>query len=169
MYLLTIDPSIHSAGVALFDVAQGTTHRRSRLIDTQAIKTTEGDWIERLDEVCDEVYGIIGQNRVDLVLIEQPMIFHTGRGAAAANSESIMKLCALVFSIRQMLIDEGVKVKLIPVRKWKGQTPKSITAKRVWKYWGFESDNDDIVDAVGIGDYWIRKHAKLPCPRSQPK
>jgi len=98
-------------------------------------------------------------NQPDRVLIEEPRLFlSTRKGQAASNSSAILKLVAMVYCMAgalKALFTENVV--LVPVQQWKGNVPKEITQKRVLKHWGCKSGDDNITDAVGIGDWYIRK------------
>jgi len=162
MKILSIDPSILSLGIAIFDV--NMRKKSAVLFCTKQIsvpkKLEKAHWIDKLDHMVEAVMikAAVRKSPPDIVLIELPQVFTVGRrGGAAGNSESIMKLSSFVFAVRQELFNYVEVVKLIPVRTWKGQMPKSLTASRVKKHWGFTSQCDDIVDAVGIGNYWIRE------------
>jgi len=164
--ILCIDPSVQSLGWAVFELYEAY----GVLINTGEIKIRKSNWIYRLDFMINQLYKLFILESIDLILIEQPIIYYSGRGAVAANSESIMKLCSFVFAVRQMFLDYfHAEVQLVDVRKWKGQIPKSVTQKRNKKHWNFESDNDDISDAVGIGDWYIRKRMSIGDNRSQLK
>jgi len=174
--LLCIDPSVQSLGWSLSNLYED----HGVLIDVGEIKNTKGTWINRLDIFIDTLHDLFVDSLdvqrsltyhdtpSPLVLIEQPCVYHTGRGAVASNAESIMKLSSFVFALRQMFLDyTEVEVKLITPRIWKGQIKKPITWKRNLKYWAFKSDNHDIQDAVGLADFWIRKHLKIKDLRNE--
>jgi hypothetical protein len=162
MKILAIDPGLISLGYAIFEIIN--SGKIKHLIQMGSIESnTKKDWIKRLDEIVAEVYRLL-DNDTFVVLIELPKIYTIGKkGIAAGNSESIMKLSSLVFSIRQSIRDlrSSVNIKLIPVAVWKGQTPKEITRKRMTKRWGQMPKSNDTVDAVGIGTYYIENMLKL--------
>ena len=70
-------------------------------------------------------------------------------------------LAAADGSLRQGFIEGGVAVELVPVRDWKGSVPKHITLKRIQRAWGWRGMDHNIADAVGIGDWYIRKQLKF--------
>lgn len=120
------------------------------------------DWIRRTDEMVTNVRLI--DDRTDarlVVVIEQPEIFLGGRGQAAANSGDVLKLCATAWSIRQAFVDDGREVMMVPVRTWKGNLPKSVTAARMRKHWGWKGEDHNESDAVGIGDWFVRRKCGL--------
>lgn len=157
--LFCIDPSVCSLGWAYFEYDKD----RGILLEVGGIQHTKHDWIFRLDKAVNELYVLLSKYEPDIVIIEMPAVYHTGDGAVASNSESIMKLSSFVFAVRQMSMDyfHQTMVFLIPVRQWKGQIKKPVTWKRNKQHWNFQSDNHDIQDAVGLGDYWIRKKYKI--------
>ena len=162
--ILCIDPSIRSLGWAVFNLYEDY----GVLVNVGYIKDTKRDWIYRVDAFVNELYDLFADRSLNLILIEQPCVYHTGSGAVASNAESIMKLSSFVFAVRQMFLDYcDAEIKLITPRRWKGTCPKIITKKRISKHWKFESDNDDIIDATGIGDFWIRKKLKIKDLRNE--
>jgi Holliday junction resolvasome RuvABC endonuclease subunit len=48
--------------------------------------------------------------------------------------------------------------RLVPPRAWKGQTTKEITAHRLQKHYGISETEDNCVDAIMIGRWWVRKN-----------
>jgi len=164
--LFCIDPSVQALGWAYFEYNED----HGVLSNIGAIKDTKDTWIYRLDKTVDTLYGLLSSMIPDIVLIEQPAVYHTGSGAVASNAESIMKLSSFVFAVRQMILDyfaDHTEVVLLPVRKWKGVIKKPVTWKRNKQHWNFVSDNHDIQDAVGLGDFWIRKHLKIKDLRNE--
>jgi hypothetical protein len=75
---------------------------------------------------------------------------------AASNSGAIIKLIALVYSIRQLVLSQGKTCYLVPVVKWKGNVPKEVMAKRLSKYYDLTQKTSDEIDAVGIGRWYLR-------------
>lgn len=142
----------------------------ARLMKSGVIRVRDGDWIEALDDMVLRVEGLVRWcesdepvRRCDVVVIEQPDHYSGGVGEAARNSSAILKLMGLVFAIREMArrhtdaFGESPEVVLAPVRAWKGTTPKKITQLRVGRWWGWEGKDHNEADAVGIGDWYMRK------------
>jgi hypothetical protein len=166
-YLVCVDPSIKALGFAVFkktDAFWATW----KLVTSTGIKLKNKDrgnplsWVDRVDEMTSMVMDLLLdatsgiENAADaMLLIELPDY----RTDAASNTGSIEKLVAFVFTLRAMA-SSFCKVTLVPVRKWKGNTPKSITQARVAKHWNWSGRDHNEADAVGIGDWAIRK-AKL--------
>jgi len=80
-----------------------------------------------------------------------------------------LKLNACVFTLRQMIVSRNYKtpatkiakskvtVMLVPVNKWMGNRPKHVTKKRVEKHWNLTRADHNETDALGIGDWFVRK------------
>jgi hypothetical protein len=91
------------------------------------------------------------------VVVEMPYV-HAGRiGNVASRSGAILKLGFFVALVTQAFRGVGVPVELVTPRFWKGQAPKTVTQKRVYQVWGVgEGYPDDEIDAIGIGDWFVR-------------
>lgn len=153
--VLCIDPSTRALGWAIFEARDTIGHdgvftqHSAKLTMWGALKQRGGTiagedggdaWIRRLDAMVADLRSLQAKFQCDVVLIEQPDHYSSGRGEAAKNSSAILKLIALVFAARQALTDDGdgeVAVILVPVRKWKGTVPKEITQRRVFVHWGW--------------------------------
>ncbi len=179
---LFIDPSIKALGWSLFklgfeDPPDGQKASRitsakfgscgAILLGKSFEDTSDSDprlypvWMAKLDEMAGQIAWMASNNGVSLAGIEQPEIWggtRSGRSEAAVNSGAILKLNAAAFSIRQALMGLSVSVTMIPVRRWKGNSPKLVTQRRIERAWGVSGVNHNAADAVGIGDWYIRKY-----------
>lgn len=156
--LLSIDPSTKTLGWALFDRRNGSADWR--LVRSSYIRRRpKADWMQGIDDMVAQLMGVAKKYGVHVVVIEKPQVFGGNAGVAAANTESVMKLSACVWAIRQAMryVAPVMHVELVNVNKWKGQTPKSVTQMRVRRHWGWDGKDHNEADAVGIGDWWIRK------------
>lgn len=162
-----IDPATKVLGWAKFVMPHNNT---AYLADSGYIRQRSDKeespqaWIGRLDKMVDQVRELILMDLIFknggsvVVLIELPDTYSGGRGEAASASGAIMKLSSFVFALRQEMCHiKGVGVILYPVRKWKGTTKKEATQLRARKHWGWSGSDHNEADAVGIGDYHIRK------------
>ena len=124
------------------------------------------DWIRRMDGMVNQVQLLLdkleqgGGGWDGVVVIEQPEIFITGRkGRAANNAGTVLKLTAVVYTLRQAIreysSDYDIDVVLVPVRKWKGHTPKERTMFRMKRRWNWTGEDDNESDALGIGTWFI--------------
>jgi len=162
-YILTIDPGTKNLGWAIFKLV---TKNKARLIESGFIKvsTKEKDWIKRIDLICMELLNIYWRYHLHdaLLMIELPENFGSHKGMAASSSGSVGKLMACVFQIKGVISREfpHFEISLIPVRTWKGNLPKERTEYRIQKYWGRGGETSDESDAIGLGDYWIRRILK---------
>jgi len=151
MILLSLDPGTKKAGYALFKDGK---YLVSGVIEVKNKKLT---WLQRLDFVVIEIRKLLETHGVHLVVIEEPQLFLSSRkGHAASNSEAVLKLVALVHSVRIMAKIKGIKVVLIPVQKWKGNVPTRVTQMRIKRHLCVEITQLDESDAVGIGLYYLK-------------
>jgi len=163
--LLAIDPGTENLGWAIFNVA-GRLHnkgaqlavREYKYMDSGVfqIKNKSLDWMQRMDLLLIDVQKILQDIPIDVVVIEEPAIFiGTAKGEGANNSGSVLKLTAVVHSIRSMAKRMGCKVHLLGVRKWKGNTKKEDTQRRINRSFGINITQPDQADAVGVGRYFL--------------
>ena len=162
-YILTIDPGTKNLGWAIFKLLP---KNKAELINSGFIKisTKEKDWAKRIDLICIDLLNVYWKYHLHFarLLIELPETFGGRKGQAASNSGSVGKLMACVFQIKGVISREfpQFNVDLIPVRTWKGNLPKERTEYRVEKYWGKKGETNDESDALGIGDWYIRRILK---------
>lgn len=158
MKLLCIDPGTRKMGVAIFNVNH---KRKTGVLLKYFVETVtkKYKWQDRIDKMTGRAIQICNKEKPDEVLIEQPRLFLSSRrGQAASNSSAILKLVGVVYCIAGALgVVKGREVMMVPVQRWKGNVPKEVTQKRVAKHWNCKSGDDNITDAVGIGDWYIRK------------
>lgn len=163
--VLCVDPSVKALGWAFFSTGEWRNDEWE-LVDSGVLKVA-AEWPESHDKMIRKVYSEIPCGSV--VLIELPSHYDSGKGAAARNSGAILKLFGLVMALREKL--DPARVRLVPVRMWKGTVPKEITQKRVRKYWDWAGEDHNEADAVGIGDWYLRKGGmeKLSAARKSKK
>lgn len=89
------------------------------------------------------------------VFIEQPAIFVSAVGMAAAMKGDIVKLSITTGMIVEAALTSKVSmVRLVPVYAWKGQLPKKLVHQRVQDRFNVKSLaflDSHTLDAVGIG------------------
>lgn len=153
--LLAVDPSIRSAGVALF--------RNGRLVASERLKfkTTELDIVERVEIVGQKVGGWC--DIPDVLVIEWPQIYRASR--AKGNPNNILPLAGVCGAVA---CEVGARrsFSYLP-REWAGNTKKKTTVREAktsprarWilsclsgvELHTWESAKyDDEVDAIGLG------------------
>ena len=161
--VITIDPATASMGYAVWSVDK--RQRTGKLESSGTVvgrhsKKKDGDdaWLLNSDAQVAAVLEIVWEMRISKCVIEMPQAFHSERSYAAMGS--IIKLAAFVGALRMALNDKDVEVMLATVGKWKGTTPKNVTMQRIRKWWNWQGKDHNEGDAVGIGDWYIRKHLK---------
>lgn len=156
--LWCVDPSLKAMGFARFELYA----EKDALAESGVIRGQKdgGTWA-RTDWCVDALGGLMEESPVGwanvLVLIEEPAHYDGGAGTAARNSGAILKLLGLAASIRGRVISYGGHVIMVPVRRWKGTVPKAVTARRIQRAWNWTGSDHNEADAVGIGDWWLRK------------
>jgi Holliday junction resolvasome RuvABC endonuclease subunit len=158
---LTIDPGTRDLGWAMFEI--DSRSKTATLLDSGVISINarrEKDWINRCDLMTDHLVDLAQAQRAERCIIEMPQTFSGKRGRVARNTGSVAKLTGLVMSLRLAMLYEGVDVTLVTVRKWKGSLPKRVTQQRVRRYWSWSKSDHNEADAVGIGDWYVRRCLK---------
>jgi hypothetical protein len=162
MKLLSIDPGMNM-GLCLWeiDVRPGKSLNdrvlcRAMALASQSSIRVKGDYLGRMDRLVSWFSGFLDQNGVEIVVCEHPEVFNSGRGAAANASGDILKLTGLCYSLRQVALDR-VTWAFAPVSVWKGQVKKQVTELRIRRAWGWRGTDNNEADAVGIGDWVVRK------------
>lgn len=157
MKLISVDPSIRACGYGFwFDAG---------LLEGQTIKLNlkfrgpkSVRWIKKSDlmvaTLWEKIERFVRRDWADTQLvIELPRHYSGGRGKAARNSGSILKLAWFIADLRRLAARSGMEVHVVPVSVWKGNLPKHITQKRMLRKLGLLGDHN-MVDAVGLGVYW---------------
>jgi len=183
MKILSIDPSIQHLGYAIFLVKRKIplTYNKSFFKEISAIKVTPDmellyygavknfsvnkmSWVDKLDYMIKRVLVLSTEVKPNKIVIELPECYQSSRGQAALNSGALTKLFSLVFSLRQALISGNIctinNICLLPVSNWKGQAPKEVTMRRAQERWNYNGTDDNIADAIGIGEYYILSIAR---------
>lgn len=160
--VIAIDPSIKALGFACFEVngAKSSLLYSTAIYQAKANSVTAHnrklEWIDRMDEMANQVIKLSSKYQVrgrTKVVIELPDY----RTEAASNTGSLDKLIAMVFTLRAKFESIGCPVNFAPVTVWKGNTPKSITQMRIKRKWGWNGDDHNEADAVGIGSWFISR------------
>ena len=176
--ILVVDPSINSAGVALFkdsDLVAATTIKVSR----------RGDIFARCLYIAEEIRNWCHRNTpiVSTIVVEWPKIYT--RDKSEGDPKNIIPLAGVAGAVAGLIAVDGLLapsdhdlecVSYLP-GEWAGRVPKALTVKRaktspralkierrltpsemqVWagvKY-------HDAVDAIGIGMYHVRRFERI--------
>lgn len=166
--VLAIDPSIRHMGWAYF--------RRGILTQSGVVHTPrqEKDWLARLDNSLDQMRAIAHKCKpISKVILEMPSIWSarspslSSRSLVAENSSALLKLQAIVFSLREWFLTKSVPTFLFTPQQWKGQTPKAITKQRMTQIYGIPPDtNHNESDAIGLAHWYLRVYYTPPRPQS---
>lgn len=159
--LISIDPSINQAGVALFDL--GKKHLIGAELVTPS-KTMKDDFHLKVYSVYKKILRIVEEYEVDKCAMEIPE--HWARaGFIARESGAIFKLSFMCGGLFCKLSDI-MPVKLVVPKGWKGQMNKDVVRNRLardyigtksWQYTkeDWEKLNHNILDGIGIGHWYV--------------
>ena len=160
-YVVAIDPSIASCGVAVWEFTNWrkweniTPPDQVHLWHPILRNPKEATWDAKLTWMAqrfDELLEVLGD--VKTVGCELPMLVRGGGGDVVASSGALVKLSCCVGAFAGVCAVKDVEFLPIPVYEWKGQLPKDIVNRRIRQLLGNENCRKfkrDIWDAVGIG------------------
>jgi len=147
--ILTIDPGIH-IGYAIW--------KQNRIENKVLHYPVAFGVVQGKDEEkrFDKFKKIISQYPIYNVYMENSALMkHSAKGTVTAESGALVKLSQTIGRIVQICKDQGMKVELIPVSKWKGTLPKDVCERRIRR--ALPDLSKDIsnhaIDAIGIGLY----------------
>lgn len=156
-YVLSIDPSINFLGYAI--------HKNNALLEYKLLRSSSKhiDFIDKSRYMVNKLKSIINEfsfkgNYTLTIVTEIPQYWGVA-GFIARESGAIPKLMFLC----GMIMGLNDKVVALTPNNWKGQLPKNVVNNRLRKeYTNIDIANLDhnIVDAIGIGNYYINKNNK---------
>lgn len=148
--ILAIDPSVRHTGYAVFsDVDR--IHKKPKLYRYGALKVSTKNYMP----IVRNLFSIIERCSIEWIVIEKPTLFHSGKGLIAKESGRIVTLIHFVGFLHGYFMQADYNVAMIPVVQWKGQLPKEVVAKRVYSRIKTTIVDHNIVDAIGLGFYFI--------------
>lgn len=149
--IIAVDPSINTCGFAIF--VGGKLHKYELIRP----KATSEDFVEKGRSVFWQIRQKLTKVTNYIIVLEMPEYWKVA-GYAARESGSFFKLAVVVGMIATL-----PNVVVVTPSQWKGQMTKEVTKNRLQrKYTDIEFDNMDnnIVDAIGIGDWYLSKYKK---------
>ena len=148
--IMALDPSINFCGCAIF------SEQKKKLLSYILItpdKSTKDEWLMKARSVFEQVRE--SSTSVEKIVIEIPE--HWGNaGYLARESGALFKVTFLAGMICSL--DNVITV---TPSGWKGQLPKDVMRRRFIKYYpdiDIEKMNHNILDAIGIGHWYLYKH-----------
>lgn len=152
MVIISIDPSINFCGFAV--------HEGNKLI-THALLTSnksDEDYVVKSRTVFGQIRGVANEITEEKIIILEVPEYWKLAGFAARESGSVFKLtflCGMIASLDN--------VKTVTPSGWKGQQSKDVVNNRLretYKDVEIAKLNHNIVDAIGIGRWYIDKYLK---------
>ena len=148
-HILSIDPSINFCGYAVHT-------NKGALIEYDIIlsnKKLKEDFVSKSRDIVGQIIQIIEKYSNIQLVLEMPQYWGVA-GYLARESGAIFKLtflCGMICGLQKDIVT------VVP-QKWKGQMPKHVMQNRLQKYYpkiNFKETNHNILDAIGIGYYYI--------------
>ena len=152
--ILAIDPGTLNCGYCF--MTEGMS-----LVEYGLIKTKEITWLKNCENVWFRLQELYFERWPKHIIIEYPEL-HAGMMALAAReSGAIFKLSFLCGGMYSMF-NETSSIEIVKPSTWKGQLPKEVVRKRLYKIYPEIKNKDldhNIVDAIGIGYYTIKNRS----------
>jgi len=162
-YTVTIDPGVHSAGIALWDTSDGVE------LHAAALVRTKGGWGDLANVVAlwvEEQYVEVAE-----VIIEKPQIYAQHKLKGDPNDLITLAIAAGAIVMSVCTQHPDAVIHTIKPYQWKGQIPKGISVQRIQdQLMPLERESvclptakslqHNVWDAVGIGLYWFRQQRK---------
>lgn len=152
-YIVSVDPSINTCGVAIFLSGQLVTG-----ILVKPSKYTS-NYVQRAKYITNSIKEICEDFEDFKLVIEIPEYFGVA-GHIAVASGSIIKLsvvCGMICTLTDNLV-------AVNPSRWKGNMNKEVCHNRLIKIYPEQikiNTDNNIVDAIGIGDWYIKEGSKI--------
>ena len=165
--ILTIDPSVHSAGFAIWGFASLESalkklegkHRIPRPKKTYLLRSNckEKDWLLDAEKVLGQFEEILDRFEVSEAYCELPTYMAGAHGATASGS--LQKLCHVAGMFSMACLKRKIKFEYVSICDWKGTMGKKLVERRITKLYGVGilPYKKDEWDAIGIGLYKLGK------------
>lgn len=152
MIILGIDPSTKMGLVVL--------RRDGHMINTTKIECFQSKLkgMPRLAEIGGKIIEYLDEHKPDLICLEGYSF------GSKFNHEAMYSIGTV---IRYFLWQKEYDYQLIPpttMKKFvtgKGNSPKDLILKGVYKNWGFDTDNDNLSDAYGLALCGLYQHLEI--------
>ena len=160
MKYFVLDPGSRYVGWARMDSA-----RKGRILDAGRVVCTKGPYLDRVDQLCHQVWMLATTELVDHIVIEVPSggvhVRHGGRG------EGLSIYGMAVGAIRAYLkLLLGVPIHDVPVAVWKsGQTKEKaikVALKHYPPYADMKDPGADTADAIALAVWYYEFRIRRP-------
>lgn len=153
MIVVSIDPSINFTGFAI--------HSDNKLVSHELLipNKCDEDYVQKSRTIYSLIKSIYDDIDTTKKLVLETPEYWKVSGHAARESGSVFKLTFLCGMIST--IDENIVI--TTPSGWKGQMSKDVVNNRlrsVYPEVNIEKTNHNIVDAIGIGHWYIDKGSK---------
>lgn len=156
--ILSIDPSIKSAGAAVF-TSNGVLNTAVR-IQLPVIKGEDQAmrWRRMANAILDAM--VYGAGTVDTLVSERPQVYQRQDGKTKGDPNDLLAMVGVIGCLVGMLPSANV-VTYAP-HEWKGQTEKKVMCGRIMERLkpaerDLVPNSHDAVDAVGVGLFYLNR------------
>jgi hypothetical protein len=150
MNIICVDPSLHCSGVAMFVDSDLREH-----FNVEVPSSFSGG--DAIIEMVRKVDLHVPPVRIDVLLVE----VQNPRGAnERMKKQDLMNLHAVCYAIMCKLMGKDTTCKPLFPFDWNKGVPKRIMHTRMRDKYYIQPVHgpEDYLDAIGIGDYYIRKN-----------
>lgn len=168
--IFTVDAASRKTGVALF--RDDGTLVTARAVDVPGKSPGFAASLERANAMGSQIGQLafllakaFPDRRVDRVIIEYPRIYKAGPAAKLPGDDLlVLSASAMAAWVNLSAVFPDAKIEPVRPQDWKGQVPKDIMVRRILARLSraeiaavADPENDNIVDAVGIGLHACRR------------
>lgn len=155
MIIMSVDPSINFCGFAIHDEQGLLAHT------LLTPNKTDEDYVQKSRTIFSVIKNIhndvfVENGNKDVVIVLECPEYWKVAGHAARESGSIFKLtflCGMIATINDSVV-------IVTPSGWKGQMSKDVVNRRLRATYpnvNIEKTNHNVVDAIGIGRWYIDK------------
>lgn len=156
MKILAIDPGTQKTGIAVMY----TDKDDEVYVYARELIKASGSVGKRCEKIVDKIVMAADRAKPDLVICEYPALYggsETGMAARESGRITILfTFCGMIYEA----LRAKRNLRFVTAIKWKGNLKKHHTASRIDRDYGIR-DTEDIIDAIGIGDWYMKEGADL--------
>lgn len=122
--LLSIDPGVRNAGVALWSAGPAGSFY---LLESATLIEASGDrWLSLAHDIADWASNYA----LDQVIVEKPQVYVQAKLKGDPNDLVTLALAVGAIAMALVNTQTGFDLRCVYPREWKGQTPKVISVER---------------------------------------
>ena len=159
MISIGIDPSTKTGIVACeYDEEKSTI----RCIDQKKVVFTQLKGMERANAIGDGVLSFVELYRPDIIFIEDYGFSFKGTAITLVEIGTMIRYNLWVNDFNYEVVTPTSLKKFVT---GKGNSPKDLIIKEVYKRWNFDTNDNDIADAFSMAMFGLAVSGKLIMPK----